>query len=254
CIMEIVVQPQQQGDAGFQKKKAFLVSNLAVKIPERKSASLPKLAEVESDLGQGLGKDALKQIAKDTKRLPPFGHGSFGDVLKKAEDLAQIWEAFQSDSKVKVKTGVFSSKKMDVSPEQMEIQFHNLYVEAKKWADSQPEPGDDKRTAKQQACQEFMKLAKQGLTALKMQKLDELQAQIQDKKGTPDVVDQFRELDAQILCLSDRCAVEKAGSGTSDVRLLKLPNGEVAYAFKSVAKESDQMASPKGAGALRECL
>jgi hypothetical protein len=248
--MEIV--NQQQRDLRISRKRVFLVKNLAVKIPDRKSDALRQGAE--SDLDQGLGKDALHQIDKDTKRLPPYGHGSFGDVLKRAQDLGKIWEAYQSDSKVKVRTGMFSTKKLGVTPDQLEIQARQLHKEAKAWADGQPEAGDPTRTAKQNACRDFMSLAKKCVMAAKMGKLDELQAQIDNKKGSPEVVSQFRELDAQILCLSDNCEVALAGGGSSDVRLIKGPTGEVAYAFKAVAGESTQMGSPKGGGALRECL
>jgi hypothetical protein len=235
----------------LQRKRGFLITNLAVKIPAQRSASLRE--EVENGLEKGLHKDTLKRIDNETNRFAK-GHGEFGAVLDTAKKLGPVWEAWRTGGKLKVNTGLLSTDKVNVTPAQMDAQFTKLHAEAKQWADANTEAGDATRKAKQDACQAFMKLANQGRMAVRMKELAELHEQILRKNGTRDVVDRFRELDAEVLCLSDRCGARKAPGGTSDVNLIMGPDGKVAYAFKSVAGESSQMGSPKGAGALRECL
>jgi hypothetical protein len=235
----------------LKKKNHFLINNLKVKIPVAKSAALR--AELESDLKEGLDKKALNKIDTDTNRFGK-GHGTFGPALDKAKLVGPMWNALLTGDTIKVKTGVFSTKDVAVTPDWMEVEFTSLFVAAKEWGDTNTDPGDETRAAKQNACKTFMKLAWQGLMGVKMLKLDALRKEIDNKKGTPDVVDNFRELDAQILCMSDKCVVKPADDGSSDVLLIKGPGGEVLYAYKSVAGESTQMRSPKGAGALRECL
>ena len=46
-------------------------------------------------------------IGKETDRT--LGHGSFGKVLENAKAVGQIWAAYQSESKVKWKTGFFTT-------------------------------------------------------------------------------------------------------------------------------------------------
>ena len=57
-----------------------------------------------------------------------------------------------------------------------------------------------------------------------------------------------------LLKAAGKDGLAKASGGTSDTQLIRGFDGNVAYAFKSIEGESDQMGLPKGAGTAREVL
>lgn len=71
-------------------------------------------------------------------------------------------------------------------------------------------------------------------------------------KGGNAGLERYRTKDAEVL--GKVCGTFVPGNGTSDVKCINGPDGEVAYAFKSVKGESEMMGTPKGFGTAREVL
>ena len=72
------------------------------------------------------------------------------------------------------------------------------------------------------------------------------------KDATEKDQEAYRAADAQVLMAL--CGSSKSKDGTSDVELIKGPDGDVAYAFKSMEGESDMMGTPKGFATAREVM
>lgn len=255
--MEIVTPPSSPRQA----KNLWLMKTLDSKFaPTQGSRQLtdyrfsdefsPKrLKDIKSDAGRGF-----------TGRL-----GSFKAVVEQAENTNKLFIAYNENKQVK--KGLLS-KKTDVTGPQLIAQFEQLIKDAQEWRGSFDQDGsrqktgkfsdttvtaDKHRAAKMRACDDMIRGARIAIAqvkALEPAALLQMQA-IQDaQKNKQD--DLARQLDAELLQTVSGAKAPTAG--TSDVSLIKAPDGSIAYAFKSVAGESDQTGMPKGAGAVRELM
>ena len=116
--------------------------------------------------------------------------------------------------------------------------LHDLDEEARDWLDDDraaqkksdaktPKQGDKRTRVKQTACTDMVDSANSAL-------------------------EQFRALHAEKLAAITEPSTPDGG--TSDVKLICDESGAVAYAFKSVAGESEMMGTPKGFATAREVL
>jgi hypothetical protein len=87
---------------------------------------------------------------------------------------------------------------------------------------------------------------------LQAKALEAAQQNLLSSAATDEHVDEFRQLDAEMLAKT--AGMTKPKGGTSEARLIKAPDGSVAYAFKPMKGEASQMGTPEGAGAVREVL
>jgi hypothetical protein len=259
--------------AGKAKKNAWVGDHLGARAPNApKSAALREFRFTDM-----FDKKQLAKIKKDAARGPLGTQlGSFKDVLDKAEKTAKAFDAFQKNEKLD--RGFFSKDSL-VSPAELTQQFDRLIAESQAWLDAFNEEGereklgklsdrsaapDKHREAKIQACKELIAGARISIAQIKCADLEKTKPHFPEAlayletfkldiaKGKTDrkTVTACRFADANVL--QQVCGTEPAGGGTSEVGLIKAPDGQVAYAFKSITGEAPSMGMPPGAGAIRE--
>lgn len=232
--------------------------------PDRKVAA--KALEIPRFHKQ-FDKAALDAIREETDRLF-VGHGTFNKVLEAAQHMAEVSEALHDRGGKLVK-----HSPIPMVPDQVSTVSQATLVAARdelvKQVDTWLKPfSDDQRrleaglfeTAannptrenKFRACDDLVRGAQGAVAEMSpyMRDLRVMEASLQP--GDRAAVDKLRLADAQHL--QRAYGRQGATGGTSDVTLIQAPDKTVAYAFKTVDGESDQMGMAKGSGAVREVL
>lgn len=194
---------------------------------------------------QLFNKDSLKRIGKEVDRGALFGGtvvqigkgmGEFGDVLATAKAMAESddpdTEAKELANLVRLTQSYLSERKTEFDAEQLK-----------------GGKADARTLRKYQVCTDMLREARQ-------RQQDLVDARFHGPlhfEGVPlNKREQARE--GHALALDDSFGARPAGGGTSDVKLIQDHQGQVAYAFKSVAGESAQTGVAKGGAALREAM
>ena len=207
----------------------------------KQPAGLEKEPSFHEAITQAKVKDIVDSVKKERTVLQ--GLGKFGDVIKQANETAKL---FQDQAEGKKHQG------KEITDSMLAGSCNMMAVEAKKWLDQnaqKAEKNDHGRDLKVKACNELIDTAALSRAKLSM-----------EAKAAKSV-DEKRILHAETLQSVHPKLVKSAAEegGSSQVTLIRKPgetpdSKQVAYAFKSVAGESDQMGMPKGAGAIREVL
>ncbi len=230
------------------------------------------------DFNADLTAAQLKKLKKETDRktLIFSNLGEFGDVLDKAEELRQRYTEYLESGKHK--SGLLS-KAEAITPESLIGMCQGLIGQCNQWLGHFDAEGkrvgednkeaDAKRKAKMAACHRLIRTASLAMNRLRFEarkddpalgaalaELERLQQLVQQQSdaGNSDLntIEQCRTMDARIL--SEVCGSFQPSGGTSEVHLIKGPDGSVAYAFKTIEGESDQTGMAKGGAAAREVM
>jgi len=232
------------------EKDAFVKDVLKTPLPVARSRNLLefKFADKEAQ------KNIKSMKSQSSRFLGIVGRGKFENICKDAEQALTSYQAFEKNA---------SKPQLDETINALE----KLKQTAIDWLaeDEDRSEGDSTRQFKEMVCRDQINRATATITQLrnrdklasplmqqKFKDMQAIEAQIKSGDSSAKLQEQFRELDAEIL--ADVCGIDKTKGGTSDVYLIKSPTGEVAYAFKTIDGESDDMKMPKGAGAAREVL
>jgi hypothetical protein len=206
------------------------------------------------DFNKEFSKERLKGIKDDADRGGFKGLGDFKKVITKAEEARTLLTEYQAGTNHKAR---LLAKGKPVTEDKLIGAFKTLIGEAEAWRGASTDQGADKhRQVKLDACQDLITGANIAITQMNckedLERLQAIKDRIDEGTASPEDVDKYRELDAKILCQVR--PPKKAGGGSSDVRLISDLEGNIAYAFKPAKGESDQMGTPKGAGAAREVM
>lgn len=204
------------------------------------------------DFFEEFGESELKELSKETNRGIGKGHGDFGDVLKRAQ---QVHSAANDILKGKRSKKSVQKKGEDIP--YLLKKFDDLIDEANKWLDHLPKDKqgeEDKiRKAKIEACKRLIKgarKAKEQLIALKMVQAGEWDAEEFKRVA--------RENEAQTLVTLGKSVSPKGGTSEGMLVMQDPDTGKARYAFKPAEGESQQMLAKMGmsagAGTMREAL
>ncbi|HVZ42793.1 MAG TPA: hypothetical protein VHA82_03200 [Ramlibacter sp.] len=259
--MEKLETPQksqtQEWGATFSMGDLTATASKTVQVPQNDGSSSLSLAKYK--FHEEFSDTKLEEIRHKAERertLVGPDTGSFEKVLEAAKKTAEYSRAMEKGVPVKESHHLVLTKEVQIGRGQMMQQTTELMDAVKTWTDRFDEEGQRKqssigksvesntrRDAKMQACEDLTAGAK-IIQAQQQMKIEQV-AKAKDPQ-------EFRLLDAKLL--REVYGMQPAGGGTSEVGLIAAPDKSVAYAFKSVAGESDQMGTAKGAGAIREVL
>jgi hypothetical protein len=186
--------------------------------------------------------DKLTKLGKDTDRGRLKGRrGKFEEPYQQALTIFNEYGRYLSGGE---------DPPEQMCPKMIE-DLKELQTKAQEWLNSKGDDNlDDTARAKIDACKDMVRLSRLAWQQLRLKEIERQYPDLQT--APPETRDEFLMLDAEMLRAS--IEPERAGTGTSEVSLIKGPDGKVVYAFKSVEGESRQMGIPKGSGALRETL
>jgi len=237
-----------------QKQDAFMRRALYAKFPGSKAGDLMNFEFTET-----FSEDRLKALGKVTDRAV-LGRGEFDKVYQQAKAITRDYAPFISGDKALD----------DQKAGEIVGGFEELERLAEAWLASSEAKWSAKSgrkdpitQAKEVQTRELLKGARMAIFQLKNRaaiESDETQDLLGELEGARDGLanggnaglERYRTKDAEVL--GKVCGTRIPGNGTSDVKLVNGPDGDVAYAFKSVKGESDMMGTPKGFGTAREVL
>jgi hypothetical protein len=250
-------------DKGKEKDKKKVVQDrfmrraLNANFPNAKSSDM-----LEFEFTEAFSEDKLKVIGKVTDRLV-LGRGEFDKLYQQSKAIARKYTQYISGD---------DDPSDDLVAEMIE-EFTNLESLADTWLQSSEAKWSSKDEAKKDKTTQIKEIEARGMlkgarTALfQLRHRDELQnaatqkmvadlEAVRDrlKSATATAADAEAYRSADVKVLSAVCGTSTPDNGTSDVKLIKGPDGDVAYAFKSVEGESDMMGTPKGFATAREVM
>jgi hypothetical protein len=243
-------------------KDRFMTKALNAKFPQAKSNDM-----LEHDFTQVFSEKKLKNIGVVTDRLVK-GRGKFDKLYQQAKQLSRNYTRYIDNAPVDAEG--------NANPDQAHIDelitgFTQLETLAQAWLKSDEAKWDGKDEGRKDSTTQIKEIEARGMlqsarmAIFQLQNFQKLRSpavqkivgkleEARDKaaNGDPKDVENYRSMDAAVL--GTLCGDGKPDSGTSDVKLIKGPDGGVAYAFKSVEGESDMMGTPKGYATAREVL
>lgn len=255
-----------KGKAGKDPDKTEVKSKRKVQDRFMKSALSARFAGTKSndmlefEFTDTFSETRVKQIGSMTHRTV-LGRGEFDKTYQKLKDVTRKYAPYISGAE----------SPSDEMAEEMIQAFTELESLASAWMIS----SEGKWTGKDEDRKDYVTQAKeieargalkgaritkfQLLNRQKLQapetgaKIAELErARVKLDTGGAAALEGYRSADAEVLLAV--CGTTGQKNGTSVVTLINGPDGDIAYAFKSVAGESEMMGTAKGSGAAREVL
>jgi hypothetical protein len=235
----------------------FMVVALKAGFPVAKSSEI-----TDYDFSDKFAEWKLKSIGKATDRTV-LGRGEFDKPYQQAKVITRNYAKYLSGAE----------DPDDATADEMITAFEKLEAQAEAWMQSDEAKWVDKDTGKKDNITQIKEIEARGMlhgakvalfqlrnrakladqaTQDLFTELEDAQQDLEDSNGSPDALDNYRAVDAKVL--AHVCGTKKSSSGTSEVHLIKGPDGSVAYAFKAMKGESTMMGTPEGAGAVREVL
>ena len=194
----------------------------------------------------------MSKVEKDTDRGIPKGMGDFGKVFGNFRTLGKIEQ--------KIRGGQNGGALDNTARANLTQAYDSVLGAITKYTTDRPGTPTD---AVQQIKQGFCKRAERGVGVARSQvkyadKFDRLTSLARKNVDAGLTDAEVAELDqnrAELLMRAmEHKEDEKPSGGTSDVRLIRDESGKVAYVFKSIDGESDQMGFAKGEGTAHEIL
>jgi hypothetical protein len=233
----------------------FMQSALSAKFAGAKSNDM-----LEFEFTETFSEERVKKIGSMTDRKL-LGRGEFDKTYQKLKDVTRKYAPYISGTE----------SPSDEKAEEMILAFTELESLASAWMLS----SEGKWTGKDEDRKDYITQAKEieargalkGARITKFQLLNrkklhepETTAKIEELErarakldlGGAAALEAYRSADAEVMLAV--CGTTQQKNGTSVVRLINGPDGDIAYAFKSVAGESEMMGTAKGSGAAREVL
>jgi hypothetical protein len=247
-------------DKDKAKKKVqdrFMRKALKASFPNAKSNDM-----LEFEFTDDFSEDKLKTIGRLTDR-PLLGRGEFDKLYQQSKVITRQYTRYISGD----------DDPSDALVDEMIEAFTKLESLADTWLQSSEAKWSNKDETKKDRTTQIKEIEARGMlkgarTALfqlryraelqdpatekMVTELEAVRDRLKAATATAADVEAYRSADVKVL--SAVCGTDKPGSGTSDVKLIRGPDGDVAYAFKSVEGESDMMGTPKGFATAREVM
>jgi hypothetical protein len=253
---------KDKGESNAKAKKRvqdrFMEHALGAKFVNAKSSEV-----LEYEFTQAFSEHNIKVTGGRTERLA-LGRGKFDKPYQQAKEVTRKYAGYISGT----------DDPSDAVLAEMIVEFEKLETLAQGWLQSDEAKWSNKDESKKDKVTQLKEIEARGMlegarTALFQlrnrdrledpanQKLFALLETARDKLEDPTTAtakarEECRSLDAEVLAAL--CGGEKPSNGTSDVKLIKGADGNVAYAFKSMEGESEMMGTPKGFATAREVM
>lgn len=253
---------KDKGESNAKAKKRvqdrFMEHALGAKFVNAKSSEV-----LEYEFTQAFSEHNIKVTGGRTERLV-LGRGKFDKPYQQAKEVTRKYAGYISGT----------DDPSDAVLAEMIVEFEKLETLAQGWLQSDEAKWSNKDESKKDKVTQLKEIEARGMlegartTLFQLRnrdrlgdpankKLFALLETARDKLEDPTTAtakarEECRSLDAEVLAAL--CGGEKPSNGTSDVKLIKGADGNVAYAFKSVEGESDMMGTPKGFATAREVM
>jgi hypothetical protein len=247
-------------DKDKEKKKVqdrFMRRALQASFPNAKSNDM-----LEFEFTEAFSEDKLATIGRVTDRML-LGRGEFDKLYQLSKVIARKYTPYISGD----------DDPSDELVKEMIEEFTKLEGLADTWLQSSEAKWSNKDEAKKDKTTQIKEIEARGMlkgartalfqlrhrteledpaTTKMVAELEAVRDRLKSATATAADVEAYRSADVKVLAAV--CGTSTPSSGTSDVKLIKGPDGDVAYAFKSVEGESDMMGTPKGFATAREVM
>lgn len=235
----------------------FMRRALNAKLPDSKSGEI-----LEYEFTDAFAENKLKVIGKVTSRFV-LGRGEFDKLYQKSKTIARNYTRYISGDDDPTDQLVTEMIKEFKELEKLALTW--LESSEAKWSNKDEEKKDRITQIKEIEARGMLKGARVAIFQLENRSLlsdpatKQLVTNLEDagkRLNAPDKTSKdlavYRAADTELLVKV--CGTSTPSNGTSDVKLIKGPDGDVAYAFKSVDGESEMMGTPKGFATAREVM
>ena len=235
-----------------KKKKIqdrFMRMALNANLPDAKSSEM-----LEYEFTNAFTENKLKVIGKETDRFV-LGRGEFDKLYQKSKVIVRNYSRYISGD----------DDPSDQLVTEMIKEFKDLEKSATTWLESSEAKWSNKDADKKDRVTQIKEIEARGMlkgariaifqlenrsmlsdpaTQKLVTNLEDAGKRLVATDASPKDVETYRAADSELL--AKVCGTSTPSNGTSDVKLISGPDGDVAYAFKSVDGESEMMGTPKG--------